>query len=61
MTTVVNVFVKQAKQVPLLFVIMLGEKKDYQRVFTQLMEILPSPPAVNKITIDFEKAIWAAI
>ena len=55
----VNAFVKQddhAKQVPLLFVVMSGKnKKDYRKVFKQLLEILPTAPAVKRITLDFEK------
>lgn len=58
----VNAFVKQndhAKQVPLLFVVMSGKnKKDYRKVFKKLLEILPTAPAVEQITIDFEKAVW---
>lgn len=61
----VNAFVKQddhAKQVPLLCVIMSGKnKKDYRKVFKQLLEILPTAPAVKRITLDFEKAVWAVL
>ena len=61
----VNAFVKKddrAKQVPLLFVLMSGRKKlDYRKVFEKLLEILPSAPKVQQITLDFEKATWAAL
>ena len=61
----INAFVKHedhAKQVPLLFVLMSGRKKnDYSKVFKQLLEILPSAPAAEQITLDFEKALWAAL
>ena len=61
----VNAFVKQddhAKQVPLLFVVMSGKNKmDYRKVFKQLLEILPTAPAVKRITLDFEKAVWAVL
>ena len=61
----VNAFVKKddhAKQIPLLFVLMSGRKKsDYRKVFEELLEILPSAPKVQQITLDFEKATWAAL
>ena len=61
----VNAFVRKddhAKQVPLLFVLMSGRKKsDYRKVFEELIEILPSAPKVQQITLDFEKATWAAL
>ena len=55
----VNAFVKQddhAKQVPLLFVVMSGKnKKDYRKVFKQLLGILPTAPAVKRITLDCKR------
>ena len=48
----INPFVKssdQAKQVPLLFVVMSGKKK------------LPSPPTVRRITLGFERALWTVL
>ena len=58
----INAFVKsgeQAKQVPLLFVVMSGRKKrDYRAVLQEVLSILPSPPAVRRITLDFERALW---
>ena len=61
----VNAFVRSGectKQVPLLFVIMSGRnKKDYRAVFRALIDILPAPPAVRQITVDFERAIWSVL
>lgn len=61
----INAFVRKddyAKQVPLLFVLMSRRKKaDYRKVLKKLLEILPSAPAVKQITLDFEKATWAAL
>ena len=57
----INPFVKssdQAKQVPLLFVVMSGKKKrDYRAVLQEVLSILPSPSAVRRITLDFERAL----
>lgn len=61
----INAFVKsgdQAKQVPLLFVVMSGRKKrDYRAVLQEVLSILPSPPAVRRITLDFERALWTVL
>ena len=61
----VNAFVRTdnyAKQVPLLFVLMSGRKKNnYKKVLKRLLEILPSAPAVQQVTLDFERAVWAAL
>ena len=61
----VNAFVRTdnyAKQVPLLFVLMSGRKNnDYKKVLKRLLEILPSAPAVQQVTLDFERAVWAAL
>ena len=58
----INAFVRsgeQAKQVPLLFVVMSGKRKrDYRAVLREVLSLLPSPPAVRKITLDFERALW---
>ena len=58
-----NAFVKyedHTKQVPLLLVLMPGRKKnDYCKEFKQRLEILP--PAAEQITLDFERAVWAAL
>ena len=41
---------------------MSGRKKsDYRKVFRHLIEILPSAPAVQQVTLDFEKAVWTAL
>ena len=54
----ISAFVKsgdQAKQVPLLFVIMSGRRKrDYRAILQEVLNILPSPPAVRRITLDFK-------
>ncbi|XP_067036373.1 uncharacterized protein [Acropora muricata] len=61
----INAFVKsgdQAKQVPLLFVVMSGRKKrDYRAVLQEVLSILPPPPAVRRITLDFERALWTVL
>ena len=61
----VNAFIRKddhIKQVPLLFMLMSERKKsDYCKVFKELIEILPSVPKVQQITLDFEKATWAAL
>ena len=61
----VNAFVKKndhVKQVPLVIVIMMGRKKlDYKAVLQAVISILPNPPRVTKVTLDFEKAMWGAI
>ena len=61
----INPFVKssdQAKQVPLLFVVMSGKKKrDYRAVLQEVLSILPSPPAVRRITLDFARALWTVL
>ena len=57
----VNAFIRtddHAKQVLLLFVLMSGRKKsDYKKVLKRLLEILPSAPAVQQVTLDFERAV----
>ena len=35
--------------------------KDYKKVLKRLLEILPSAPAVRQVTLDFERAVWAAL
>lgn len=58
----INAFVtsgKQAKQVPLLFILMSGKRKwDYSAVLQEVLSLLPSPPAVRRITLDFKSALW---
>ena len=58
----INAFVRsgeQAKQVPLLFVVMSGKRKrDYRAVLREVLSLVPSPLAVRKIMLDFESALW---
>lgn len=60
-----NAFVKNddhVKQVPLVFVIMSGQKRrDYRAVLDAVTSILPRPPRVTKVMLDFEKAVWSAL
>lgn len=62
---IVTAFVKKddrAKQVSLPFLLMSGRRKsDYRKGFEELLEILPSAPKVQQITLDFENATWAAL
>lgn len=93
----INAFVKSgdnAKQLPLVFVVMSGKKKkDYKKVILvyqinettnmlndvndrlelnmaisfqlkvlqEILGLLPQEPSVRKVTLDFEKAVWAAL
>jgi len=61
----VNAFVRSgnyAKQLPLIFVVMSGRKKnDYKKVLKEILELLPCQPEVIKVVLDFEKALWAAV
>ena len=57
----INAFLRSGEQakVPLLFVVMSGKRKrDYRAVLREVLSLLPSPPAVRKITLDFERALW---
>ena len=58
----INAFVRsseQAKQVPLLFALMSGRRQcDYRAVLQAAIDLLPSPPEVRSITLDFETALW---
>ncbi|XP_068762327.1 uncharacterized protein [Montipora capricornis] len=60
-----NAFVRtkgHAKQVPLVFVPMSGrKKKDYRKVLKTILDLLPIAPDVQQVTLDFEKAMWAAL
>ena len=50
------------KQVPLLYVMMSGRsKRDYREVFLSVINLLDSHPAVERITIDFEAALWSVL
>ena len=60
-----NAFVKNddhMKQVPLVFVIISGQKRrDYRAVLDAVTSILPRPPRVTKVMLDFETAVWSAL
>ena len=50
------------KQIPLLFVLMSRRRRiDYELVLTEVCKILPTPPAVTRMVLDFEKALWVSI
>ena len=41
---------------------MSGKKRrDYKAVLDAVISILPSPPRVTKVMLDFEKAVWSAL
>ena len=49
------------KQVPLLFCLMSRRRaKDYKAVLQAVLDVLPGPPAVEEIVMDFERAAWSA-
>jgi len=35
--------------------------EDYIGVFQRILEILPSPPSVQQVILDFESAVWTAL
>ncbi|XP_068707730.1 uncharacterized protein [Montipora foliosa] len=44
------------------FVLMPGrKKKDYREVLKTILDLLPIAPNVQQVTLDFEKAMWAAL
>ena len=57
----INVSVRQgdrAKKELALFVVMSARKKsDYKNIFKKFLEILPTVPRVQQVTMDFERAI----
>jgi len=49
-------------QVPLAFVLMSSRRtRDYTAVIQAIINVLPKPPAVQEIVLDFEKATWRAV
>ncbi|KAI0213601.1 hypothetical protein LSAT2_001343, partial [Lamellibrachia satsuma] len=45
------------KQVPLLFCLMSRRRtKDYKAVLQAVLDVLPGPPAVQELVMDFERA-----
>lgn len=50
------------KQVPLCYVLMSQRKKvDYKAVFEAILQRIPTPPVVEEVVLDFERAVWAAL
>lgn len=37
------------------------KENNYKKVLKQLLKILPSAPAVQQVTLDFERAVWATL
>ena len=49
-------------QVPVMFALMSGKRKrDYRKVVQAVLDLLPKHPAVQRVVIDFEAAMWRAI
>ncbi|XP_068677112.1 uncharacterized protein [Montipora foliosa] len=62
----INSFVRSgdcAKQVPLVFIMMSGQRKgDYKKVLREIINLLPgATTAVQQVTVDFEKGLWSAL
>lgn len=53
---------KDAKNVPLVFVLMSSNKrKDYRKVLKKIRDVLPTAPAVRKITVFYEQTLWSVL
>ena len=49
------------KQEPLCFLLMSGRKRsDYVAVLHKVVDLLPSPPRLQQVVSDFERALWKA-
>jgi hypothetical protein len=61
----IHAFVREGasiKQVPLAYVLMSGKSQnDYTAVLREIIQILPTPPSVSTVMLDFEAALWAAL
>ena len=61
----VNAFITKgaaSKQVPLAICLMSGRSTDdYKEVFRTIKQLLPSPPQVTDLMMDFEFAVWVAL
>ena len=45
-----------------MFAMMSGNRKrDYKKVMQAVLHLLPGQPAVERVVIDFEAAMWRAI
>ncbi|CAH1239166.1 Hypp5743 [Branchiostoma lanceolatum] len=52
---------KKMKQVPLVLVLMSSQRgPDYEEIIRYVVQLLPKPPCVREVVLDFEKGVWNA-